>query len=72
MLCGRGRRGSAKVSGSRIRMTNPPFTEVFERGYPPRETVPTFFKKELGWIVREGNRGCHFLLKVKKIFDSNS
>ena len=57
-------RGSAKVSGPRIRVTIPPYTEVFERGYPPREAVPTFFQKEMGWLVREDSRGCHFLHKV--------
>lgn len=57
-------RGSAKVSGPRIRVTIPPYTEVFERGYPPREAVPTFFQKEMGWVVREDSRGCHFLHKV--------
>eukprot|EP00904_Undaria_pinnatifida_P004196 jgi/Undpi1/13778/HiC_scaffold_9.g03429.m1 len=59
-------RGSAKVSGPRIRVTIPPYTEVFERGYPPREAVPTFFQKEMGWLVREDSRGCHFLHKTKE------
>lgn len=56
------------MSGPRIRVTIPPYTGVFERGYPPREAVPTFFQKEMGWIVREDSRGCHFLHKVRKRF----
>eukprot|EP00903_Cladosiphon_okamuranus_P009173 g8761.t1 len=59
-------RGSAKVSGPRITVTNPPYTEVFERGYPPRETVPAFFQsKKMNWIIREDARGCKFLHKTK-------
>lgn len=57
-------RGSAKVSGPKITVTNPPYTEVFERGYPPRETVPAFFQSKMNWIVREDARGCKFLHKV--------
>lgn len=29
--------------------------------------MPSFFQKEMKWIVREDNRGCHFLLKVKVV-----
>lgn len=58
-------RGSAKVSGPKITVTNPPYTEVFERGYPPRETVPAFFQSKMNWIVREDARGCKFLHKVR-------
>ena len=59
-------RGSAKVSGPKITVTNPPYTEVFERGYPPRETVPAFFQSKMNWIIREDTRGCKFLHRVRE------
>ena len=46
-------------------MTNPPYTEVFERGYPPREAVPSFFQSQMNWSVREDERGCKFLHRVR-------
>lgn len=59
-------RGAAKVSGPKIRVTNPAYTEVFERGYPPREVVPAFFQQKMNWVIREDTRGCKFLYKVRK------
>lgn len=59
-------RGAAKVSGPKVKVTNPPYTEVFERGYPPREAVPAFFQRKMNWVVREDKRGCKFLHKVRK------
>lgn len=54
------------MSGPKIRVTNPPYTEVFQRGYPPREVVPAFFQEKMNWVIREDKKGCKFLYKVRK------
>ncbi|CAM9195598.1 unnamed protein product [Ectocarpus fasciculatus] len=58
-------RGAAKVSGPKIKVTNPAYTEVFERGYPPREPVPAFFQKKMNWVIRQDARGCKFLQRKR-------
>ncbi|CBJ27933.1 conserved unknown protein [Ectocarpus siliculosus] len=59
-------RGAAKVSGPKIKVTNPAYTEVFERGYPPREPVPAFFQQKMNWVIRQDARGCKFLQKTRQ------
>lgn len=48
----------------RLNITNPTYTGVFERGYPPRETVPEFYSREFDWMIREDAKGCQFLTRV--------